>query len=112
MNSVQHNVKLDTFAEPGGRESLWELSLPAPDVVLVAGGHVPSEIELGDKLFGRGDDLVVDVRDGPLGVSPGVGGIEPVGAVGVCLGPAAVPQRVRWESVVNLHIGQVYIFCS
>ena len=95
MNSVQHNVKLDTFAEPGGRESLWELSLPAPDVVLVAGWHVPSEVELSDQLFGRCDDLVVDVRDGPLGVSPGVAGLEPVGAVSVRLGPAAVPQRVR-----------------
>ena len=92
---VQHNVKLDTFAEPGGREPLWELSLPAPDVVLVAGWHVPSEVELSDQLFGRCDDLVVDVRDGPLGVSPRVGGLEPVGAVGVRLGPATVPQCVR-----------------
>ena len=98
---VQHNVKLDTFAEPGGRESLWELSLPAPDVVFIAGGHVPLEVELSDKLFGWGDDLVVDVRDGSLGISPGVGGLEPVGAVSVHLSPATVPQRVRRESVVN-----------
>ena len=98
---VQHNVKLDTFAEPGGRESLWELSLPAPDIVFIAGWHVPFEVELSDKLFGLSDNLVVDVRDGSLGISPGVGGLEPVGAVSVRLGPATVPQRVRRESVVN-----------
>ena len=83
------------------RNLLGKLSAPSLDVIFITGGHIVLEVKLSDKLRLLGDDLVVDMRNGPLGVSSWVGGLEAVGAIGVRLCPAAVPQSGWRKRVVD-----------
>ena len=84
---IHDNIEGDVPPVGGGPDALRELRPLRPPVTLVAPGHVVPEVELGRELLaappGVGEDLVVDVRDGPAAVAPRVGRLEAVPPVAV-----------------------------
>ena len=90
-SQIQDNIKLNSFPLLTLQKTLRKLAISPLNIVFVTGGDVIFEVELSYELLLRGDDHVMHVGYGPLGVSSRVGGLEAVNAGTICLDPSAVP---------------------